>query len=157
MKKFKLHLVLLFIGFSINAIFCQEKEKIATQTFAYRSADPHGEDPNDWPGNLDAVIAAPINHKILMDNDKVRVLEVILAPGETEEAHHHQWPSVLYIQEAGDFIDYDGDGNIIMDSRQIKPAPKFPMTIWKDAEAAHSIENLSKTITIRLIRVEMKI
>jgi hypothetical protein len=114
------------------------------------------DDPDYWQTNLDAVIAAPDNHKIIMENDKVRVLEVTLAPGETEEVHHHQWPSVLYIMEAGDFIDYDSDGNIIMDSRQIKPPLQFPMTMWKDAEGAHSVENLSKTITIRLIRVEMK-
>jgi len=30
------------------------------------------------------------------------------------------------------------------------------MTIWKDPEAPHSVENLSKTITLRLIRLEMK-
>lgn len=156
MKKLKKYLVLLFIFVSINAIFSQEKEKIATKIFAYRSADPHGDEPNDWPANLDAVVAAPKNHKILMENDKVRVLEITVAPGETEEVHHHQWPSVLYIKEAGDFIDYDNDGKIIMDTRLIKPVLKFPMTMWKDAEAAHSIENLSKTITIRLIRVEMK-
>ncbi len=156
MKKIIIHLVLLFIFVSINAVFSQEKEKIATQTFAYRSSDPHGDEPNDWPDNLDAVIAAPKNHKILMENDKVRVLEVTIAPGETEEVHHHQWQSVLYIQEAGDFIDYDSDGKIIVDTRLIKPPLKFPMTMWKDSEGAHSVQNLSKTITIRLIRVEIK-
>ena len=156
MKKFNKHLVLLFIFVSINAVFSQEKEKMATQTFAYRSADPHMDDPEGWPANLDAVIAAPKNHKILMENDKVRVLEVTLAPSETEEVHNHQWPSVLYIQEAGDFIDYDSDGKIIVDSRQIKPALKFPMIMWKEAQASHSAENLSKTITIRLIRLEIK-
>jgi len=30
------------------------------------------------------------------------------------------------------------------------------MTIWKDPEAPHSVENLSKTITLGLIRLEMK-
>jgi hypothetical protein len=41
-------------------------------------------------------------------------------------------------------------------THQIKTALKFPMSMLKDSEAPHSIENLSKTITIRLIRVEMK-
>ena len=158
MKNSKKHFVLLFIIVSINAVsvFSQEKEKIATKTFAYRSADPHMDDPEDWPANLDAVMAAPNNHKILMENDKVRVLEVTLAPGETEKVHHHKWPSVLFIQEAGDFIGYDSDGKIIVDTRLIKPSLKFPMTMWKDADEAHSVENLSKTKSIRLIRVEMK-
>ncbi len=153
----KTNLTLLLIFIFIGSVFSQENEKITTQTFAYKTADPHNLDEFDeWPENLDAVVAALENHKILMENEKVRVLEVTLLPGEIEEVHQHRWPSVLYIQEAGDFIDYDSDGNIIMDTRQIKPALKFPMTIWKDAEAPHSLENLSKTKTIRLIMVEMK-
>jgi len=157
MKIVRIYLGILVLIFLSSNAFCQENEKITTQTFAYNAADPHNLNESDeWSANLDAVIAAPDNHKILMENEKVRVLEVTLLPGEIEEVHYHRWPSVLYIQEAGDFIDYDGDGNIIMDSRQIKPALKFPMTMWKDAERAHSVENLSKTLTIRLIRVEMK-
>lgn len=156
MKNSKKHFVLLFIFVSINAVFGQEKEKLGAKTFTYRSTDPHMDDPEDWPANLDAIIAAPSNHKILMENDKVRVFEITLGPMEKEAFHYHQCPSVLYIQEAGDFIDYDSDGKIIVDTRLIKPSLKFPMTIWKDAEAAHSLENLSKTKPIRLIRVEMK-
>lgn len=113
-------------------------------------------DPATWPAQLDAVIAAPNNHKILMENEQVRVLEVQLAPGETEPLHHHKWPSVLYIQEAGDFIDYDKDGEVIFDSRKLPEPLTFPLTMQKEPEAPHSVVNLSKTKPIRLIRVEMK-
>ena len=150
MKNLKKHLAFLLLFGSIVIGFSQEKDKISDQTLLYKTGNPA-----DWPADQDAVIAAPNNHRILMENEKVRVLEVSLGPGETEAVHHHQWASVLYIQEAGDFIDYDGDGNVIFDTREI-PALQFPMTMWKDAEAPHSVENLSKTITIRLIRVEMK-
>ncbi|OBX22090.1 hypothetical protein LX77_03873 [Gelidibacter algens] len=61
----------------------------------------------------------------------------------------------LYIEEAGYFIDYDGDDNIIFDTREIPPL-QFHMTMWKDSEAPHAVENLRKTISIRLIRSEMK-
>ncbi|MDO9274483.1 MAG: hypothetical protein Q7T92_02920 [Lutibacter sp.] len=153
----KTYITTLLLIFFAGSIYSQEKEKILDKSFAYNSVDPHyWDDLNDFQANLDAVIAAPKNHKILMENDKVRVLEVTLLPGETEEVHHHQWPSVLYIQEAGDFIDYNENGKIILDTRQLKTPLTFPMTMWKDPEAPHSVENLSKTITIRLIRVEMK-
>lgn len=113
-------------------------------------------DPTTWPKEEDAVISAPEHHKVLMENDEVRVLEVTLAPGAVEPVHHHRWPSVLYITEAGDFIDRDGEGNVIMDTREM-PAPLvFPLTMWKDPEAPHSVENLSTTTTIRLIRMELK-
>lgn len=157
MKKFNRRLALLIFSISISAAFSQEKEKNLDKSFFYNSVDPHyWDEPDYWPANLDAVIAGPKNHKILLENDQVRVLEVTLAPGETEKIHHHRWPSVLYIQEAGDFIDYDENGKIILDTRQLKTPLTFPMTMWKDPEAPHSVENLSKTITIRLIRVEMK-
>ncbi|MDP3358368.1 MAG: hypothetical protein Q8S41_03365 [Lutibacter sp.] len=157
MKNLKTYVSLLIFSISISATFSQEKEKNLDKSFAYNSVDPHyWDEPDYWSANLDAVIAAPKNHKILLENDQVRVLEVTLAPGETEEIHHHRWPSVLYIQEAGDFIDFDEKGKIILDTRQLKTPLTFPMTMWKDPEAPHSVENLSTTITIRLIRVEMK-
>src|SRR5262245_27827512 len=44
---------------------------------------------------MDAVIAAPKNHKVLFEDDHVRLLEVTVQPGETENMHVHQNPSVL--------------------------------------------------------------
>lgn len=113
-------------------------------------------DPTDWPKENDAVLAAPKNHKVLLENDKVRVLDVKVAPGEVEAVHSHQWPSVLYIIEAGDFVDRDGNGKVIFDTRTLKTPLTFPLTMFKEPEAPHSVENLSKTITLHLIRVEMK-
>ncbi len=112
-------------------------------------------DPADWPPELDAVIAAPNNHTVLLENDHVRVLEVRLAPHEVEALHHHRWPSVLYVMEAGHFIDRDADGRVIVDTRDMERFPPLPFTMWKDAEAPHSVENLSDA-PIRLVRVELK-
>lgn len=126
-------------------------DKKTAQALLYKTGNPA-----DWPKDQDAVISAKKNHKILMENDSVRVLEVTVLPHEKEAVHHHQWPSVLYIMEAGDFIDRDGEGNVIFDTRQLPSPLKFPMTMWKSPEAPHSIENLSKTKKIRLIRVEIK-
>jgi len=135
-------------AFSTFTVFGQSAER---QNLLYKTGNPA-----DWPVEQDAVVAAPKNHKILMENESVRVLEVTLLPNELEPVHHHQWPSVLYIMEAGDFIDRDGDGNVIMDTRQQPEALSFPLTMWKDPEAPHSVENLSDTKPIRLIRVELK-
>ncbi|WP_411816565.1 hypothetical protein [Hyphococcus sp. DH-69] len=112
--------------------------------------------PNEWPAELDAVIAAPGNHKILLENESVRVLEVSLAPNEVEPLHSHRWPSVLYIQEAGHFVDSDADGNVIFDTRALDVPLTFPLTMWKEPEAPHSVTNLSDDTPIRLVRVEIK-
>jgi hypothetical protein len=126
---------------------------------AGEAADPmvYGKgDPADWPKQLDAAVAAPRNHKILLENDKVRVLDVTVAPGEVEAVHSHRWPSVLYFMAAGDFIDRDANGKVIFDSRTLKTPLAFPLTMYKEPEAPHSVENLSTTVTLHLVRVEMK-
>ncbi|MFX0557510.1 hypothetical protein ACOCEA_11975 [Maribacter sp. CXY002] len=140
--------VICFAVFSTSFGFGQLQEE---QKVLYKTGNPA-----DWPKDQDAVVSAPENHKILLENDKVRVLEVTLAPNELEPVHHHQWPSVLYFMEAGDFIDRDAEGNVIMDSRKIPEPLVFPLTMYKEPEAPHSVENLSDTKLIRLIRVEMK-
>jgi hypothetical protein len=131
----------------------------AGSPFAGEAADPmaYGKgNPADWPKEKDARIAAPGNHKVLLENDKVRVLDVTVAPGEVEAVHSHRWPSVLYFMAAGDFIDRDANGKIIFDTRTLTTPLAFPLTMYKEPEAPHSVENLSKTITLHLVRVEMK-
>ena len=48
-----------------------------------------------WPDSLDSIQAAPKNHKVLFENDHVRLLEVAVQPGETENMHGHKYPSVF--------------------------------------------------------------
>ncbi|WP_179344913.1 hypothetical protein [Winogradskyella ursingii] len=140
--------VICFAVFSTISVSGQTTDE---QKLLYKTGNPA-----DWPKDQDAVVSAPNNHKILLENDKVRVLEVTVLPNEIEPVHHHQWKSVLYILEAADFIDRDAEGNVIMDTRKLPEPLVFPITMYKDPEAPHTVENLSDTKTIRLIRVEMK-
>jgi hypothetical protein len=48
-----------------------------------------------WPDALDSINAAPKNHKVLFENDHIRLLEVTVQPGETENMHGHKYPSVF--------------------------------------------------------------
>ena len=41
--------------------------------------DP-SQNPADWDPALDAVVAAPKQHKVLYENENIRVLEVTLEP-----------------------------------------------------------------------------
>jgi quercetin dioxygenase-like cupin family protein len=92
---------------------------------------------------------------VLFENDKVRVLDVTVPPHTREPVHAHCWPSVLYITDAGKYIDYGSDEKVLFDSRSMAAPPTFPMTIWKDPEAPHSIENLDDK-PLHLVRVELK-
>ena len=108
-----------------------------------------------WPENLDAVKAAPENHKVIFENEHVRVLQVTIAPHAKEPIHAHCWPGTLYIQQAGDAIDRDANGKVLFDSRQLKVKPKVPFVMWSPGDPPHSIENLDD-LPLKLIRVENK-
>jgi len=108
-----------------------------------------------WPQSVDAVAAAPGNHRVLLENDQVRVLDVVVPPHTKEPVHAHCSPSVLYIMEASAFIDHDANGKVLLDTRKLETPLTFPMTMWKDPEAPHSVENLSDK-PLHLIRVELK-
>jgi hypothetical protein len=36
--------------------------------------------PWPWPSTMDALHATPTSHRVLLDNDRVRVLEVVIEP-----------------------------------------------------------------------------
>lgn len=49
------------------------------------------------PPAQDGVAAAPENHRVIFENDDIRVLDVLVRPGEREVLHHHRWPSVFVV------------------------------------------------------------
>lgn len=108
-----------------------------------------------WADNLDAVRAAPKNHKVLLENDRVRVLDVTVQPGEREQVHAHCLPSVIYLMHEGAYRDYDSNGRLIEEVKEAAPASKFPMTLWLDPQAPHAVHNLDLKPT-RLLRIELK-
>jgi hypothetical protein len=78
-----------------------------------------------WPDSLEAVHAAPKNHKVLFEDDHVRLLEVRVQPGETENLHGHIWPSVF----AYDAVQPKGT-NHIMDSDTQPHGREFENEDW---------------------------
>jgi hypothetical protein len=53
------------------------------------------------PDATDAVTAAPVNHKVILENDTVRVLEAKVPLHSREVPHTHFWPSVFFEQTSG--------------------------------------------------------
>lgn len=43
---------------------------------------------------LVAMIAAPGHHRVVLENDRVRVLDTHLAPGDTTSVRERAWPHV---------------------------------------------------------------
>lgn len=111
--------------------------------------------PNEsWPRELDALSAAPENHKLLFENDSVRVLDTIIEPDRVTPLHTHCWPATLYVLSSGDFIRRDENGVVIFDSRNSAPLLQGA-ALWISPLPPHTLENAGKT-EIRIIAVEIK-
>lgn len=108
-----------------------------------------------WPDSLDALTAAPEFHKLLFENERVRVLEVRIGPGEFVPVHTHRWPGTAYVVSASDFLRRDGEGKLLFDSRTAGPPPATPSTQWIDPLPPHSVENVGNA-EIVLITTELK-
>lgn len=61
------------------------------------AAKPSAADGWSWSESLDALRAAPPHHRLVFENDRVRVLDTRVAPGETVPVHTHRWPAVNHI------------------------------------------------------------
>jgi hypothetical protein len=103
---------------------------------------------------LDAVVAAPRFHRILLENETVRVLDTTVPPGETVPLHTHRWPSVLYILSWSDFIRRDADGRVTVDSRGAAP-PTLGAALWSGPLPPHTLENIGNR-ELHVIAVEQK-
>ena len=116
--------------------------------------EPTQQRTQDWPDSLDALVAAPEHHRLLMENDHVRVLETLIPPGERTAVHTHRWRSVQYCCCFSDFIRRDQAGNIMVDSRTIT-APTIGTALWSEPYPPHSVENTGNA-DIRFLVVEIK-
>ncbi|HUO32157.1 MAG TPA: hypothetical protein VMU80_23255 [Bryobacteraceae bacterium] len=108
-----------------------------------------------WPEELDAVAAAPQYHRIVLENDHVRVLDTRIPAGEIVPVHTHRWPAVYYTIVAGDFIRRDQEGKILFDSRSVPGLLTTQEGTWMECLPPHSVENVSGR-EIHLISVELK-
>lgn len=119
-------------------------------------------DPSTWDPALDAVVAAPSNHKVIYENERLRVLEVVLEPDEEEPIHHHRWPSVfVFDQVQGPVHDFSPDGAALPPNRDVMQAiqnwdKKGCLVVNMAPQPPGRVLNASGK-TIHGIRVEMKV
>jgi hypothetical protein len=104
---------------------------------------------------LDAMTAAPDHHEVLLENERVRVLDTRLGPGESTPVHTHCWPAVLYVLGWSDFVRHDANGNAILDSRAKGMKPAIGSALWSDPLQPHFVKNIGDG-ELHIIAVELK-
>jgi mannose-6-phosphate isomerase-like protein (cupin superfamily) len=107
----------------------------------------------------DAVAAAPGNHQLVLENEKVRILEVTIKPGEKEPFHVHSMPSVMIIVSGSKLRITQAtiaDGEVVTGKSIEVGADNFqPPPLWMPPQGIHSAENTGST-NFRAYRIELK-
>jgi quercetin dioxygenase-like cupin family protein len=104
---------------------------------------------------LDAMAKAPGHHKVLLENDKVRVLDTRVSPGDRTPVHAHEWPAALYVLSWSDFVRYDPEGSVLVDSRTMDTRPVTGAALWAGPIGPHYVQNVGQT-ELHIIAVETK-
>ena len=108
-----------------------------------------------WPEALDALQAAPRHHRLVLENERVRVLDTRIGPGETVQVHTHRWAAVHHIQSWSDFVRRDAEGRVLVDTRG-RPAPaSLPFILWGEPLPPHTLENVGTT-DLHVVSIEIK-
>jgi hypothetical protein len=107
------------------------------------------------PDSLDALLAAASHHTLLLENEKMRVVETRIAPGQTAPLHTRCWPGVLFISAWGDFIRRDPEGQILLHSRQLADKPRHNTPLWQEPVPPHTVENVGGS-EFNAVQVEIK-
>lgn len=129
----------------------------------------YGQDKSDFPDGFDAMEAAPNSHKVIFENEFVRVLEVdVPPPGTTIPMHHHRWPSFFLDGNTGGatpHIRYHRPDGSVKDVPGTEMPPRLGTwsVRWMKPEPMHAIEvvgNLRSAATLpegpRSLRIEIK-
>jgi quercetin dioxygenase-like cupin family protein len=93
-----------------------------------------------WPDSLDACVAAPASHLVLLENEAVRVLEVVIEPGVREPTHTHRAQSVMIVDEPARIRYYTGDTLTFETPAGGRAAGQ--QVSWMEPEPPHSVENI---------------
>jgi hypothetical protein len=104
---------------------------------------------------LDALVKAADQHAPLLENNAVRVLDTKVKPGERTPVHAHEWPAALYVLSWSDFVRYDPDGKVLVDSRTMPSKPPVGSALWSGPIGPHYVQNVGQT-DLHILAVEIK-
>jgi predicted metal-dependent enzyme (double-stranded beta helix superfamily) len=95
------------------------------------------------------------HHLVKFENENVRILEVVIGPGDTVPFHQHTMESVFVTLQPASLVFRDMDGNTVkeVDRADFAELPHYDAR--SAAPAPRSVENVD-SITMKAIRIELK-
>jgi hypothetical protein len=110
----------------------------------------------------DAVTAAPYSHRVMFEDEHVRVLEIRLPPGASEPVHVHALPSVIFGETGGSggakflYTEYRWmNGDFIKVRENEIEAAAGSRAVWTGPEGPHAITNIGP-VGVKFTRIELK-
>ena len=116
--------------------------------------------PSSTPGRqqeeLDGVHVDPGHHRVLFENDLVRVVEAVIHAGERTRLHTHPYPRVMYALSGSSFVRRDTSGVVIESSRLSDDTGEEGRVSWAGPTEMHTIENTGEkdlvVLTVEVLR-----
>ncbi|MGI9611985.1 MAG: hypothetical protein ACR2QO_03685 [Acidimicrobiales bacterium] len=107
------------------------------------------------PKNLDGVDAAPECHRVMYEEGGIRVLEVVVAAGQREPIHTHEYGAILIAVERArllyEVFDWVDGAWVTVSSEERVTTPYAAR--WIESEPPHALTSLDD-VTFKAIRVE---
>ena len=99
--------------------------------------------------------AAGSHHLVKFENEKVRILEVVITPGDTVPFHQHTLESIFVTLQPASLVFRDLGGSIVkeVDRADFSDLPHYDARTA--APAPRSVKNID-SITMKAIRIELK-
>lgn len=93
--------------------------------------------------------AGQVGQEIMLDNDRVRVWHITLAPGETQPLHHHGLPYVV--------VAVNGASNVIHTAagERLEVAEETGAVVFREPGQTHKLTNAGDTTYVGRI-IELK-
>jgi predicted metal-dependent enzyme (double-stranded beta helix superfamily) len=90
-----------------------------------------------------------VGQEIILENDRVRIWHITLAPGETQPLHHHELPYVV--------VAVQGASNVIQTAagERIDVDEETGGVVFREPGATHTLTNIGDTTYVARI-VELK-
>jgi quercetin dioxygenase-like cupin family protein len=94
------------------------------------------------------VAGGPETHKVVLDNDTLRMLDVRIKPGQKEAMHSHPPNTVYFLTDCKlKVTSPDGKTQIA--------EPKAGTAVWRPGETKHAVENVGAA-ECHLVQTELK-
>jgi hypothetical protein len=91
----------------------------------------------------------------MFENDYVRVMDANIPCGEMTSVHTHRFAASHIVISWSDFIRYDAEGNVLLDSRSIAKTVDPHSALWSEPIGPHALKNIGAN-DLHIISVEIK-